>query len=446
LSTRTYPKYKDSGVEWLGQVPEHWELQPIFALFDERGETNEGIKTENVLSVMKDIGVINYEDKGDIGNKKSEDIERYKIVKTGDLVINSMNVIIGSVGVAREDGALSPVYIVLRARALAHMPFYGYVFQCRSFQRYLTRIGYGILEHRMRIPMINLKRESLTFPPLDEQRAIAAFLECETARLDTLIAKQERLIELSLEKRRALISHTVTRGLDANAPLKDSGIEWLGQVPESWKVSRVRFIMRRMEQGWSPQCDNTPAQENQWGVLKSGCVNGGTFCPQENKTLPLEIDIPEELEVHIGDVLMSRASGSIDLIGSVGMVKDTSGVRLLLSDKTFRVHLKRDEIDATFFVWQMNSLSIRAQIKTVISGAGGLANNIGQSDIKNLFLTLPPLTEQRAIVKYLDAETAKIDTLINKARRAIELMKEHRISLIAATVTGKIDVRERVVS
>jgi len=152
------------------------------------------------------------------------------------------------------------------------------------------------------------------------------------------------------------------------------------------------------------------------------------------------------LEVHIGDVLMSRASGSIDLIGSVGMVKDTSGVRLLLSDKTFRVHLKRDEIDATFFVWQMNSLSIRAQIKTVISGAGGLANNIGQSDIKNLFLTLPPLTEQRAIVKYLDAETAKIDTLINKARRAIELMKEHRISLIAATVTGKIDVRERVVS
>ncbi|MDZ7804947.1 MAG: hypothetical protein U5K34_13305 [Thiohalophilus sp.] len=180
-----YSDMKDSGVEWLGNIPSGWDSMPIAALLEERTEKNTGEKTDTVLSVMRDIGVILYDDKGDVGNKKSEDIERYKIVRPGDLVVNSMNVIIGSVGVSKYYGALSPVYYVLKPRkhAAIHKDFVGYAFRIKTFQRWLKRLGYGILDHRMRIPMDNLKREYLPVPPYDVQKRSHDFLDHETAKI-----------------------------------------------------------------------------------------------------------------------------------------------------------------------------------------------------------------------------------------------------------------------
>src|SRR5207253_6072819 len=141
-------------------------------------------------------------------------------------------------------------------------------------------------------------------PSLLEQSAIIAFLERETARINTLIAKKERLIDLLQEKRAALISHVVTKGLDPTVPMKDSGVEWLGEIPEHWEVKRLKFCLDSIEQGWSPTCENRPAEIDEWGVLKVGCVNGIEFHPNENKALPAETQPIYELEIKQGDVLV----------------------------------------------------------------------------------------------------------------------------------------------
>lgn len=205
---------KDSGVEWLGEVPEHWEVVRLGKLLRERGETNKAGKVTHVLSLLRDRGVIPYDEKGNIGNKKSDDITRYKVVQPNDIVMNCMNVIIGSVGLASETGCLSPVYYVLTTRGEDHQPYLNAIFQCPRFHRSLIRIGNGILAHRMRIPMELLKCELLPAPPIDEQAAIVEYLDQATADIDATIKRAEREIELLGEYRTRLIADVVTGKLD----------------------------------------------------------------------------------------------------------------------------------------------------------------------------------------------------------------------------------------
>ena len=209
---------KPSGVEWLGDVPAHWEVQRLGTLLQERGEINDDGHVSEVLSVLRDRGVIPYAEKGNIGNKKSEDITRYKIVRPDDIVVNSMNVIIGSVGLSTHTGCLSPVYYVLTRRSKDDDPQYlNAYFQTKPFQQSLVRIGNGILAHRMRIPMELFKSEPFPRPPLAEQTAIVDYLDKATAGIDAAIGRARRQIELLREYRTRLISDVVTGKLDVRA-------------------------------------------------------------------------------------------------------------------------------------------------------------------------------------------------------------------------------------
>jgi len=225
---KPYPKYKDSGVEWLGEVPVHWEVVRLGSLLRERGETN---------------------DEGHV-TKKSEDITRYKIVRPGDIVVNCMNVIIGSVGISRYEGCLSPVYYVLAPRWRRDDPQYlNACFQTKPFQRSLVRIGNGILAHRMRIPMELLKCEPLPRPPAEEQTAIVRFLDWADRRIRRVIRARKRRIKLLEEYKQALIHQAVTGRIDVRTgkpypKYKNSGVEWLGEVPEHWEVRRLKSIAR----------------------------------------------------------------------------------------------------------------------------------------------------------------------------------------------------------
>jgi len=206
---------KDSGVEWLGEIPEHWDVQPLRGLLVQRGEYNDGPKTTNILSVVKDIGVINYDERESSGNKKSDNIEQYKIIKKGDIVLNRMNVIIGSVGVAKEDGAASIEYYVLHEKDNSvHNAYYGCIFATKLFQSNLGRLGSGILGHRLRIPFEVLKKEQLPKPPLHEQRAIESYVNYETDYINVLSIKVNDSITLLKEYRTALISAAVTGKID----------------------------------------------------------------------------------------------------------------------------------------------------------------------------------------------------------------------------------------
>ena len=284
-----------------------------------------------------------------------------------------------------------------------------------------------------------MRDATLIVPPLPEQRAIGAFLDRETAQIDALIAKKERLLALLEERRTALITRAVTKGLDPAVPMKESGVEWLGKVPADWQVVRLRHVLTGLQQGWSPDCENRLAEDDEWGVLKAGCANRGRFEQSEHKALPASLTPLLELEVSPGDVLMSRASGSEELVGSVAYV-DACRPRLLLSDKLFRLKPQTRRIDPQFLVAALNSRVARAQIEVEISGAGGLANNIGQQTVRNLFLGLPPVSEQQAIVARLEKANARFARLASHVAEAIALLREYRTALISAAVTGQIDV------
>ena len=439
MSFPRYPVYKDSGVAWLGEVPGHWGVLPCRAFVDEQTDKNDDGKNEDYLSLMANVGIIPYAEKGDVGNKKPEDLTKCKLVSQGDFVINSMNYGIGSYGLSALNGICSPVYIVLRPRLDRIESRYAFrIFENKAFQTYAQSFGNGILEHRAAINWDILKSIHVGIPPIDEQMAILAFLDRETGKIDALVAEQEKLIALLKEKRQAVISHAVTKGLNPAARMKDSGIEWLGEVPEHWEVKCVKHVMRSIEQGWSPQCEGFPVEAaDEWGVLKVGCVNGGLFNPNENKTLPADLEPLPELGIAAGDLLISRAN-SPELVGSAAVV-ERNFPNLLLCDKLYRIRLN-SECLPLFLARYLGIGKVRGQIELTATGASSSMQNIAQSTILNLAIALPDVEEQTAIAAFLNRETTKLDALTAEAQRAIELLKERRIALISAAVTGKIKV------
>ena len=362
-------------------------------------------------------------------------------IRTGDLLVCEG----GDVGRAGIVSGTPPGNCIIQNALHLVRARYG---NSTHFLRYLLQHAashkwFEVLCNRATIAHFTVDKFSqmwIWLPPLDEQRQTSNYLDRTTQSIDALIAAKKRLLELLAEKRRSMITQAVTRGLTADVPMKDSGVEWLGKIPRSWRVKRIKFLLSGIEGGISPQCYGFPPNKGEWGVLKTGCVNGGIFNSLESKTLPEDITPPLELEVREGDILMSRASGSIDLVGAVALVPEQPTARLLLSDKTFRLNLNSRLCDSSFFVAVMGSLIVRQQIHQVISGAEGLANNIAQSDIRELIIPLPPLSEQKEIIKIMTQKTRMIDYLFKAAEEAIALLQERRTSLISAAVTGQLQI------
>jgi type I restriction enzyme S subunit len=206
---------KDSEVEWIGDIPKHWGTDRLKNIFNERVGKNLDIKTgeavtSNILSVMKDIGVINHRDKGNVGNKMSEDITNYKLVYPNDIVVNKMNVMIGSVGISKEFGALSVIYIILITKKDSYSKYYDYFFKMKAFQKSLRRIATGILEIREAVNMTLFMQEMMTKPPYDEQVAIANYLDEKTSKIDSIVEAIGKKIEVLKEFRKTLINDVVT--------------------------------------------------------------------------------------------------------------------------------------------------------------------------------------------------------------------------------------------
>jgi type I restriction enzyme, S subunit len=280
-----YPEYKETDVSWLGNVPAHWEVRPLRTILKQRNEKNNPIKVEQILSLSITHGVTLYSHEGRDGNKSKSDLSAYKIAHTVDIVLNSMNVIVGAVGLSKYTGAISPVYYALYPRTSdIDIHYYDNIFSDAVFQRYLIIYGKGILIKksdsgklntiRMKISPYDLKGTFLPLPSHDEQIQIARFLNWKTTQINKFIRNKRRLVELLKEQKQNIINQAVTRGLDPNVKLKPSGVEWIGDIPEHWEVIRLKHCISRIEQGWSPQCDAQSANENEWGVLKVGCVNG----------------------------------------------------------------------------------------------------------------------------------------------------------------------------
>ena len=433
---KPYPTYKDSGVSWLGKVPEHWEITRLGALLRERGETNNDGCVNEVLSVVRDRGVIPYSEKGNIGNKKSEDVTRYKIVRPDDIVVNCMNVIIGSVGLSRYSGCLSPVYYVLTRRSKDDNPRYlNAYFQTKSFQRSLVRIGNGILAHRMRIPMELLKCEVFPRPPVEEQTTIVRFLSYIDTRIGRYIRGKQKLIKLLEEQKQAIIHRAVTRGLDPNVRLKPSGVEWLEDVPEHWEVRQVGHISR-VGNGSTPSRGN-PAYwtHGHYPWLNSACVN------RESVTEAVQFVTDTALrECHLPIVPADSV-----LVAITGQGKTRGKAAVLKIEATINQHLayitpRTDLVSADFLRLIFHGAYPR--LRAISDDSGSTKGALTCADLKHFKVALPPVNEQANVLTTVQAETRACGDAIAQAESEIYFLREYRTRMVADVVTGKLDVRE----
>ena len=436
---RPYAAYKDSGLAWLGQMPEHWSLLRAKCLFreiDDRSVTGK----EELLSVSHLTGVTPRSQKN-VTMFLAKSNVGYKICQPGDAVVNTMWAWMGALGVARHAGIVSPAYGVYRPLERSGvLPRYSdHLLRTPIYAAEYQRCSTGVNSSRLRLYPESFLKIPVVVPPVEEQATIVQFLDWVNARLERTIRAKRRVIALLTEQKQAIIHRAVTCGLDPTVPRKPSGITWLGDIPAHWEVRRLRTLVHRIEQGVSPLAVGFLAEGNSWGVLKSGCVNRGTFRETEHKQLASSFEIDPAIVLKVGDVLISRACGSPSLVGSVGRVKSLQ-YRLILSDKTFRAAF-RAVVDEDFMVFAMNCRYYRQQVEQAISGADGMANNLPLSSLRGFSFAIPPKDEAVAIAAYLENETVGIDTAISRLNREIDLLREYRTRLAADVVTGKLDVR-----
>jgi type I restriction enzyme S subunit len=428
---KPYAEYKESGSPWLGRMPAHWNLPRLGSVLRERGETNERKQITQVLSVLKDVGVIRYEDKGNIGNKRSEDIGRYKIVRPDDVVMNCMNVIIGSVGRSGYLGCLSPVYYVLTRRSAADSPRYlAAIFSVKPFQLSLVRIGNGILSHRMRIPMELLKSESLPVPPPAEQAAIVRFLDWASGRLERTIRAKRKVIALLNEQKQAIIHRAVTRGLDPSVPLKASGITWLGDIPTHWEVRKLRSLFHMQGSGTTPSGDRYYGGSINW--VMSGDLNDSVIRRTKRTVRGQALTAYSTLKLYPPNSLVVAMYGAtIGKTGVLGQAACTNQACCVLAQAMPDVNVALIQL-----------ILQTAKPHLLREAYGGGQPNINADVVRSLRVPFPPLKEQNAILAHVEKGTSRLNTAIARLEREIDLLREYRTRLIADVVTGKLDVRE----
>ncbi|MCY4387064.1 MAG: restriction endonuclease subunit S [Desulfurellaceae bacterium] len=441
---KPYSAYRDSGVPWLGEVPAHWETNRAKGLF--RKMERPVKDSDEVITCFRDGIVTLRKNRRVRGFTESLKEIGYQGVLRGDLVIHAMDAFAGAAGVSDSDGKGTSVYSVCTPLIESVDPYY-YAFCVREMARseWILALAKGIRERSTDFRFAVFASQIVPFPPLPEQTAIVRFLDHADRRIQRYIHAKQKLMALLEEQKQAIVHQAVTGQIDVRTgqpypAYKPSGVEWLGDVPAHWEVRRLKSLVKRIDQGVSPQADNYLADGTAWGVLKAGCVNRGVFREGEHKRLPPDFVFDSALAVTTGDVLVSRASGSAHLVGSVGRVSSLK-YKLILSDKTFRPIFKQ-QIDPDFMVLAMNSRYYRQQVELAISGAEGLANNLPLSSLRAFHFAVPAFDEQHNIVEHLQTSTNKLSTAATQAEREMALLHEYRTRLIADVVTGKLDVRE----
>jgi type I restriction enzyme S subunit len=367
------------------------------------------------------------------------EITRNGFPKKGDLLITCVGTI-GRTCVYVSDEALSFQRSVafLRLSTQAEPRFYKYFVESKAYQAQLDASSKASAQSG--VYMGDLVSTVTVLTPLEEQTQIANFLDYETAKIDALIEKQQQLIRLLKEKRQAVISHAVTEGLNSDAPMRDSGVEWLGEVPAHWEVKRAKYVIAALESGVSVNAVDIPAEPYEIGVLKTSCVYTGEFRADENKTV-----VPEELgrvkcPVREQAIIISRMN-TPDLVGSSGLVLGSHN-NLFLPDRLWQMVFRHKvEVDARYLSYFLGLAAFRKQVSLAAEGASSSMQNITQADFLFIPLLLPPLQEQIQVATYLDEEVTAMQALIEKASTIADLLQERRAALISAAVTGKIDVR-----
>lgn len=418
---KRYAVYKDSGIEWLGEVPSHWAITRNKEIFFERGSLSQS-GDEMLLTVSHITGVTRRSEKN-VNMFMAETMEGYKHCKTGDLIINTMWAWMGALGTAREDGICSPAYGVYAPRKGVPYSYgyFDYLFRTPKAVSEMTRNSKGIVSSRLRLYPKDFFQILTALPAYFEQAAIASYLDEKTAQIDTEVELLGKKAMHYGKLRQALINETVTRGLDKSTPLKDSGVAWIGDIPEGWDIFRVKDI----------------ASSTNGGAFKDDLVDFGLpIIKIQQLTLnsePTDFCDPKSLKLKCGNRIKDG-----DLVFSWSTLIAPfiyKGKDAALNQHIFKItHSHR-----TYRGWLFYKLS-QSVVRLQVFAHGSTMQHILKSDFDNLEIETPPLAEQVAIATYLDEKTAQINRIVTALNFKIDKLKDLRKVLINDVVTGKIRV------
>ncbi|RBQ33546.1 restriction endonuclease subunit S [Rahnella aquatilis] len=430
---KAYGEYKDSGVEWLGEIPGNWGCISISRMFTRIKRT--GHIDRELLSVYRDYGVIPKSSRDDNNNMPSEDLSPYQLVKINDLVMNKMKAWQGSIAISGCEGIVSPAYFVYSPKVIFNdlaLPKYIHYLLRNSIYitQYLCR-SKGIRVNQWDLDPDEFKSIDVLLPTKEEQFQIAAFLNHETAKIDTLIDKQQQLIELLKEKRQAVISHAVTKGLDPDVPMKDSGVEWLGEVPEHWVISQIKYLSSFVGTGGTPKNPESFTDLDGIDWFSPGDFNRSLILQDANKKI-------SKLSIRNGDAKI-YPKNSIVVIGigaTLGKVALTEN--FFSCNQQINIVVPNEKINFKYLAYSLSNQVEQMQQASNASTIGIM----NQEKTKKIWIVFPKKHEQFEIVKFISKKTTEFDLLLNWSEKQIQFLQERRTALISAAVTGKIDVRD----
>lgn len=433
---KAYPAYKDSGVEWIGQVPEHWEVKPICRVTSVNDDALSDSTTGSTRISYVDISSVGYTE----GIKQATEMafedapsRARRKASTGDVVVSTVRTYLKAVAAVTDEYAdciFSTGFAVLRARQLEQSFLKWMILNellIQSIEAHSEGLSYPAINASA---LVKLKS---VIPPPEEQATIAAALERETARIDALIQKKTRFIELLKEKRQALITHAVTKGLDPNVKMKDSGIEWIGQVPEHWEVKPFKYILSApMSYGANESAESDDPNHPRY-IRITDLTENGTLREDTFKTLPW--DKAYSYLLSDGDILLARSGATV---GKSFLYRETNGAACF-AGYLIKASCNEEKALPKYIYAYLQSHSYWEYISG--SNIQSTIQNVSAEKYSSMVLPVPQREEQATIAATLDRETARIDALIGKAEQSITLLKERRSAFITAAVTGQIDLR-----
>ena len=439
---RPYPSYKESGVEWPGKIPQGWDTKRAKFVF--RRMSRPVGPDDDIVTAFRDGTVTLRTNRRTGGFTNAAKEIGYQGVRCGDLVIHAMDGFAGAVGVSDSDGKSSPVYAVCTPtnQQDTFTRYYGYAVRFMATSGYVSSLAKGIRERSTEFRFVEFGETPIPTLAQSEQRAIAAFLDRETHRIDTLVEKKERLVELMKEKRTALISHAVTKGLDPNVRMKDSGVEWLGKIPEHWQMKKLKHLALDAPGAikTGPFGSQLKSEEMRGGDTK--VYNQRTVIDRdaslgENYISPDKFRELADFAVGPGDILLTTR-------GTIGKCYrlPPNAEPGILHPCLMRIRPDSAKYNPKLLVRLIEDSDL-AQTQLFRLSDATTIDVIYSQTMRRLTIPTPPADEQEMIVEFLDRETRRNDAMVEKVKRSMELLKEYRTALISAAVTGKIDVREK---
>ncbi|WP_337231835.1 restriction endonuclease subunit S [Vibrio cholerae] len=433
-----YEAYKNSGVEWLGAIPVHWNSFPLCAKSKLKSISNN--ENEELLSVYLDKGVIKFDDvDAKRTNATSSDLTKYQLVEPGDFVLNNQQAWRGSVGVSDYRGIVSPAYLVLSLSEDIVPRFGNYLFRDGAMvANYLVSSkGVGTIQRNLYWPQ--LKRALVFLPPTEEQSLIAAFLDKKTAQIDDAIAIKEQQISLLKERKQIIIQQAVTQGLDPNVPMKDSGVDWIGKIPAHWECTAVKRLLD------IPITDgpHTTPQLHDEGIpfISAEAIKGGEINFDKKRGYINEKDyllFSNKYTPKVNDIYMVKSGATT---GRVAIVRTETKFTIWSPLAVFRVD--KNKLNPLYLYYFLQSYSFLKGVE--LSWSFGTQQNIGMGVLGNLFALAPPLEEQQFIVSSIEPHFREIDIASEQVYQQIEKLKEYKTTLINSAVTGKIKITPEMV-